>query len=211
MSNSAHGNLNPHYLARAAANTTREHSILIVELGADKYAVSASASEFSSPVPNQLVHDKPFVDVGTRMQRMLHSAIPGNTSKQKWWRMQIRNSINQSWMDIFCFQEVEWMDLDFILLSRGLWAHGTAWLASLVVCIRYVLDQGVPVGWIMICGNELRHWMDGKNEVIEKFYCESERISALKEHFGIVLSEEEECGIVGRISELGEDDFDYYQ
>jgi hypothetical protein len=183
---------------------------VILKLGSKKYAINVTPTEFGTPVPNELVHDQPYKDIGSRMKRMIFSTVPGFHPDQKWWRMQIRDGEEEPWKDIFCFQEVEWADSDFTLLARGLWETGDTWMSMIPVCVRYVIEEGVPVSCIMVCGKELREWRDGKKFILQKFYCESECVSALKDHFRIELSCEEQQGIVGRYAAI-KDDFDFYQ
>jgi len=146
------------------------------------------------------------------MKRMFHSALPGFHPSQKWWRMQVRENAEELWKDVQCFQEVEWNAYDLALLARGMWETGQTWMSALPICVRYTMEDGVPTSCLMILGKELKQWdlKENKKWILQKFYCESERVDALKEHFGIVLSPEQQQGIVGRHAAIP-DDFDYYQ
>ncbi|ROV95166.1 hypothetical protein VMCG_08554 [Cytospora schulzeri] len=58
-------------------------------------------------------------------------------------------------------------------------------------------------GKIMLAGSMLKKNMGGKTEQVDNCRTEGERVQALKNHFGITLSDEEEEGITGFETALG--------
>ncbi|KAF2202684.1 cysteine proteinase [Delitschia confertaspora ATCC 74209] len=188
------------------------HVHIIINLHSQKYMLDTSFNQFGSPSPVPLLHDSPEIDVGPgRQRRMLHAPLPGFTnSEQIWWRMQLRNSDSEPWMDVYAFQESEWLPFDFAIMTQGLAGMGVGWFKTLVVCFRWVLEKGKPVGWIMVWGDELRRCRGGKVEVERKFYSEGDRLQVLEEEFGMHFKEDEKDGIVGTGTEIVGDDFDFY-
>lgn len=183
----------------------------IVTVGANKYVVDTSFGPFGSPCPILLAHNEPIVDVWPRYRRMIHSSIPGWTDKdQKWWRMQYGDSINGPWMDVNCFVESEWRPVDFQIMVAGIESLGLGWFKSSVVCFRIILEEDIPVGYLMIWQDELRRFYKGQSHVLEKFHNESDRAAALETNFNIWLTDNERKQIVGTNTELKDLSFDFY-
>jgi len=142
---------------------------------------------------------------------MIYENVPGwSNPGQKWWRMQLRSDDTEVWMDVWCFTETEWLPFDFYLLRVGYTTLGTGWVAPQVCCFQTIFEDEIPVGYLLILEDELRRNYKGKMEVLQKFFGENERVQALAENFGIVLTDEEQKQIVGHVSEIQGDDFDYY-
>ncbi|KAI1297825.1 hypothetical protein F5Y03DRAFT_369043 [Xylaria venustula] len=181
------------------------HVINIVTIDDKKYVVDTNFNQFGSPFPVPLVHNEPVTDVWTRRRRMIHERIPGwAETDQKWWRMQVMHEGDDYWMDVYCFREVEWMALDFALQLAGIQKLDMGWFNHVVVCYRIIVEDEVPVGWIMARGDKLTRSYKGLVQTIETFECESDRVAALSEHFGISLSEHEQQHIIGTKTELKE-------
>ena len=142
---------------------------------------------------------------------MIFDYIPGWTNrKQKWWRMQIRWSEAEPWLDVWAFTETEWLTMDFQLLRLGYSDLGTGWVEPKICCFKTVYEDDIPTGYVIVLEDELRKCDNGKVELIQKFYSESDRIQILEEEFGIFLSSEEQNHIVGHIAEIKDEEFDYY-
>ena len=102
-------------------------------------------------------------------------------------------------MDVSCFTEHEWMPVDFHVIRVGVSSFAGLWFRNRFVCVRTLVEQGegsevetVPVGYLMIWEDELRRWYKGETEVLQKFGYEEDRVAVLREHFGIVLTEDEQ-------------------
>ena len=187
------------------------HLCTIVTIGAQDYLTDTSHGPSGSPTPVPLVHDQPEVDIYPRERRMLHTSLPGwSNSRQKWWRLQIRNSPDEEWLDVWCFTETEWLDIDIELLRLGYSAQGGGWVAPHVCCFKTLYENGKAVGHIMLLRDELRRCFKGISEIIQRFYSEEDRVQAISDAFGIDLSAEERQCIIGHGSEIQGKDFDYY-
>lgn len=56
---------------------------------------------------------------------------------------------------------------------------------------------------IMLVGDQVKLNTGGRTSIIQTCRTEEERVEALRNHFGITLSEKERLGIRGRVTELG--------
>lgn len=189
----------------------RVHLVTIVSIGDEDYLVDTSHGPSGSPTPVLLAHDNPEVDIYPRQRRMIHEALPGwSNSRQKWWRLQIKDSPEDSWVDVWCFTETEWQDVDIELLRLGYGAQGGGWVAPHVCCFKTIYEAAKPVGHVMLLRDELRRSYKGSSEVVQKFYSEEDRVQSIFDIFGITLSPEEQQCIIGHPSEIEGEDFDYY-
>ncbi|KAK4153325.1 cysteine proteinase [Chaetomidium leptoderma] len=179
------------------------------------YLIDTNTGPFGTPYPLPLLHNQPTTchDMAPRQRRMLHGPVPNNMTAdphQPWWRMQLREDTKSEWMDVCCFVEAEWKPVDFQIMIAGLGTLGAGWFQARVVCYRVILEAGVPVGYLMAWQDELRRWYKGKMEVVQRFYCEADRVAALEEEFGVVLTLEEQGAIVGRETELADVGGEFY-
>lgn len=204
-----HSPSSPDYWGIAQSNTNRVHLNTIVTIGSQNYVVDTSHGPSGFPTPVPLVHDEPVVDIWPRQRRMIHDSIPG-WSNQKYWRMQIRFSDIQPWLDVWAFTETEWLPFDFQLIRLGYSALGSGWAMPSVCCFRTLFESEKPVGYLLLLEDELRKNYKGETEILQKFYSEEDRIATLRDEFDIHLTDEEQASIVGTVSELKDDEFDYY-
>lgn len=189
----------------------RVHLNTIVTIGSHDYVVDTGHGPSGFPRPVPLIDGDVNEDIAGRQRRMIFDYIPEWTNKrQKWWRMQIRYSSTEDWLDVWAFTETEWLPMDFQLLRLGYGKLGTGWVEPKVCCFRTSYEGDVPVGYILVLEDELRRSYKGKVEVLQKFYSESDRVALLAKEFGIILNEEEQEQIRGHIAEIQDDDFDYY-
>lgn len=188
------------------------HVNTIVTIQTQKYVVDTNFGQFGAPFPVPLVHDEAVVDVWHQSRRMIRASIPGWTDpEQKWWRMQIRERDNDAWLDVCCFMEAEWLPVDFHIMISGLDSLGAGWFKSRVICFRIILEENLPVGYLMIWQDELRRvYKGGDIEILQKFYGENDRLTALEDEFGITFSDEEQKQIIGTVTELKDNSFDFY-
>lgn len=71
-----------------------------------------------------------------------------------------------------------------------------------LICTRTILDNVEVVGVLMLHDNELKYRCGGQTDLLKTFGIEQKRVDALKEWFGIFLTDEEERGIEGLVTEL---------
>ena len=138
--------------------------------------------------------------------------MPGLSSDGKWWRLQVQepNDPPTAWMDVCCFTETEWMPIDFEIMVSGVLQLGAGWFRSLVICFRILLEDGAPVGYLLMLHDELRRYYKGQLTVVQKLYSEDERAVLLRGEFGVDLSVDERKSIRGTAGELKDLDHDFY-
>ena len=141
----------------------------------------------------------------------MHQTLPQNNNRrQKWWCLQIKESPDHLWLDVWCFTETEWLESDYVLLRDGYARQGTGWVSAHVCCFKTLFEGPKPVGHKMILRDELRQWHKGKLEILQKFYCELDRIRCFEQVFGLHLTTEQQEAITDHESKIVGEDFDYY-
>ncbi|KAK5700087.1 hypothetical protein LTR97_006222 [Elasticomyces elasticus] len=149
-------------------------------------------------------------NIGTQELRLVRDFIPGQTvlvEEAKLWIYQYRNGPTKDWNSFFAFPEIEFLPLDFEVMN---WF--TMWKSfqrSEVLIIRFLRrpskdKQGEDevYGKRMLINGVLKENMGGKTVVVKECMTERERVEAVKELFGIELSNEEKVAIQGYVTEL---------
>lgn len=137
--------------------------------------------------------------------KLEHRTLPQHldSTQKVWVYSQKRGS--EDWVDIYHFPDVEFFPLDFDILNhhamtKSLWA-------STVVAQRFTLNEdGLTIsGTLLLVRDELKAGNSSpqKMKVVKKLENEEQRLDALKEHFSISLTEEEQSAVRGSAVELG--------
>jgi arylamine N-acetyltransferase len=126
------------------------------------------------------------------------------------WVYQYRNKSDAPWNSYYIFQTTPYMYLDFRSLSFAASTAGpnggSPFQTTTVLTVKFLRHQGESkiYGKRMMVNNVIKETVNktGPTRVLYTCRTEQERIQALKEYFGITLTEEEVEGIRGRITEI---------
>ena len=72
-----------------------------------------------------------------------------------------------------------------------------------VLVVKFLREGENVVGKVMMVNGDVKRNDGGRTGLVRRCETEDDRLDALKEHFGITLTEEEREGIRGRVVELG--------
>ena len=143
----------------------------------------------------------------------------------KFWIYQYRNHPEQEWRSFYCFQEVEFLKGDFDVMNLYTGPNGPTFQTTTVLVVKFLKDgedtAGIyhslhvragedmrqssrVTGKLMLVNEKIKRNMGGKTEVVEECVNEKQRILALSKWFGIRLTNEEEEGILGKVTECKE-------
>ncbi|PNS18055.1 hypothetical protein CAC42_4014 [Sphaceloma murrayae] len=102
----------------------------------------------------------------------------------------------------YCFTEQEFFEGDFEVMSHATSTRRGSWFTYQVVCSIKILDEAGErvVGEVGLFEKGLKKRMFGETVETRVLKSEEERVKALEEYFGIVLSEPEVEGIIGMVS-----------
>ncbi|KAK2053683.1 cysteine proteinase [Colletotrichum caudatum] len=167
-------------------------------LGFDAYAKGARARPSVNDVPQgdyagrfPSFPGRVTLNLGTQEVRLGFDKIPHMFSDQKSWIYQYRNSPTQPWNASFCFTEIEFLPQDLKVMNFYTSRSTTCFQTFTLLVVKFLRR-----------GDELYENLGGINNLIRKCVSEEERTTALREMFGIVVTEEETWGIKGRVIEI---------
>jgi arylamine N-acetyltransferase len=120
------------------------------------------------------------------------------------WFYEHRISESHPWTPIYCFGMTEFLPNDFQVMSFAVSASRASWFTYKVLCMKMLLDEKKDdiTGIVVLTDKIVKRRVQDKSEILAECTTEEQRVAALKEHFGIVLSGEEQAGIKGTAGEL---------
>jgi arylamine N-acetyltransferase len=163
---------------------------------------TSPSNEFPYPITTNL---------GPQEVRLIHSNIPSQqNSEPKFWIYQYRNSPTQEWNSFYAFSAIEFFRSDFEVMNyfTSTFRGGSNFQTERCLIVKFLKgrvegkEEESIVGKVMLVGGEVKRNDGGKTRVARVCGNEQERIGALAEDFGIVLTEKEVAGIKGMPAEL---------
>lgn len=162
--------------------------------------------------PLPLIPDRVTPNIGTQEIRLARDFIPGQTNRssedRKLWIYQYRNSPEKDWNSFFAFSDaVEFTPEDFGVMNWYTSASPESFQTFTVLVVSFLRrakedgEQEV-YGKRMLVDGVVKENLGGKTKVVQVCGSEEERVEALREWFGIRLTEEERKGIKGWRTEL---------
>ena len=107
---------------------------------------------------------------------------------------------------MYCFTEFEWLPQDFEIINYRTSKDPKSWFTYKLALARTLIDEETrtkAIGMITLTERKVaRRIGTGEKEVLVEAKSEAERVQALRQWFGIVLTPEEERGIRSMPSEI---------
>ncbi|KAE8422452.1 arylamine N-acetyltransferase 1 [Aspergillus pseudocaelatus] len=178
----------------------RLHSVNIVTLDQQRYLIDVGYGGNGPRCPLPLVKGSIHKNIGTQTMRLVYEPLPG--SRQRQWIYQNRNAEGQPWIHNYAFTEIEFFQRDFEVMSFFTSCHSDCFLTSHLLVVKYLRERDEVYGEIVLDDDKVKKNQGGKNVLVHMCMTERERVKALKDQFGIELTEEEQKGIQGRMSAL---------
>lgn len=193
------------------------HVVNIVTLPdtGEKYAVDAGfggdGMTFPLPLVEGLVHGN---SIGTQEVRLVREYIPNQRFRgegsHKMWVYQVRNGQDREWNAFFAFHDqFEFTEADFGVVNWYTSQAPASFQTLRPLVVRFIRGEkkgedgrARVVGKVMLVNGLVKRNVTGRTEVVKECKTEAERVEALKEYFGITLTEEEKEAIKGWRTEL---------
>jgi len=202
------------------------HLVIILTLPSDppspspqRYALDVAfggdGPTFPMPLIEGLVHHN---SIGSQDVRFIRDYLPSQRFRgegaARMWVYQYRNGADKEWNSFYAFSaEFEFMEPDFKVMSHFTSTSLENPQSSTVLSILFLRGGGDGegkgtgkgervVGKVMMVKGVVKRNVSGKTVVVRTCVTERERVDALREYFGIELTEEERVSIRGRVSEL---------
>lgn len=138
--------------------------------------------------------------------RLVHRHIAPNTTGHKAWVLELKNTTTNKWSGGYCFTEFEWLPQDFEIINYRTSKDPKSWFTYKLALARTLIDEETrtkAIGMITLTERKVaRRIGTGEKEVLVEAKSEAERVQALRQWFGIVLTPEEERGIRSMPSEI---------
>ncbi|KAH7364476.1 putative N-acetyltransferase family protein [Rhexocercosporidium sp. MPI-PUGE-AT-0058] len=181
-----------------------DHQVLLVCMDSGVYVVDVGFGSSGPTRPIHLTHGETVKWGATDAESRLIYQEPSNPVMQGLWVMQHRNTTLDDWTTKYCFGMTEFTAQDFEVMNYATSTRRTSMFTYMVLGSKMIFDEGLDdiVGAVTLSGATVKKRIRQKSEVVVKCATEEERVGALKEHFGLVLSSRERAGIRGIVSEL---------
>lgn len=190
------------------------HMLLIVDLKPSaegqeggKYVCDTAFGGDGPTAPMPLKAGVVRHNLGTQEVRFVREVIP-NSSRNLFWIYQYRNSSDKPWNSFYVFNDTEFLEQDFEVVSYFT-SHAPTFQKTTIMIVKFVLgdrenthDEHKISGKVMLVNGTVKRNMGGKTEVVEVCSNEAQRIRALEKWFGITLTDEEIVGIAESVTEL---------
>lgn len=159
------------------------------------------------PLVDGLVHH----NLGTQDIRLIKTILPFQTkgSLGPRWVYQYRNGADQEWNSYYAFAEFEFTEPDFEVMNCYVSTMPGSFQTRAPVIVLFLRrkNEDAPgneeiYGKVMLANNVVKRNLGGKTDAVLTCRTEPERVKAVKDWFGIDLTEGEAEGIRGTHSEL---------
>ncbi|PSK43676.1 hypothetical protein B9Z65_7190 [Elsinoe australis] len=157
-------------------------------------------------------------NLGSQQVRISRGQFPGtmDAGRNQFWFYEYRNGKEVEWNRYYAFADVEAGSWDLEAANWWVQTHPESFQRKGLLLVKFLREKGGDVvngegegvkqvevvGKMMLADGVVKMNMGGKTEVVKVCRTEAERIGALKEHFGIWLTDEEREGIRGFETEL---------
>lgn len=157
-----------------------------------------------------------------RITRDLYPGVVANGEGNKVWFYEYRNRPEDEWNRYFAFGDREASSWDLECANYWVSSHPESFQRKQILVVKFLRDSGndtgkkglieaagksdsgnveIPEvelgGKIMLADGVVKRNLGGKTDIVKICRTEEERLQALREHFEITLSEDEQQGIKG--------------
>ncbi|KAF2720216.1 cysteine proteinase [Polychaeton citri CBS 116435] len=203
------------------------HCVSIVNISGIKYMIDVGFGAKGPTLPISLADPGKAQDqvAPASMQVVCKSTVQNLDQSQKVWIYQHRISPEAEWMPIYSFVELEFLPEDLQVLNCGPWRSPNSFFTHKVIVCRFTtssekppaagadgggpgsadekaLTDGEINGQLTIEHGTMK-WRQRGTKVLErKFQNDAERVSALKQFFGIELAADDIAAIGNSAAEV---------
>jgi arylamine N-acetyltransferase len=175
----------------------------IVTISGDRYLVDVGFGANEPVAPIRLDSGHEWEGVAPHRGLLEYRAVAQHGDPaQRLWVYSTREAAGGPWAEMYAFAELEFFPEDYEVMNLRTMTSPTSFFTQTVVAMRTVLDDSGAVGVLTMAKNHVRRRMGDATEVLATLETEEDRIKALEEHFGVKLSQGEQAGIRGLVSEI---------
>lgn len=182
------------------------HMVNIVTIAEQRYLVDVGfggAAASTAPLP--LVDGLEVVQVEPQTLRLRYTNIPDGTSRRmKMWVFEVRHAPGKPFWPVYCFNaEVEFLPADYRVMNYYTSTSRTSFFTYRLLVTRVVMGRDGRVEALYVLDDkEVKKRVNGVAERVLTCKSEEDRVEALKEYFGIELTDVEKASISGMVSQI---------
>lgn len=179
------------------------HMLNLVRFDNEWYVVDVGMGAMGPNMPYPVRDGFETTSIAPRKIRLQSRAIAESygTHSNKLWCYDICynpvDSADNKWVPVYCFTETEFLPQDYEIMSWYTSTNKSSFFTKYVTCTRMLTDEEreAIVGNVTLFGGEIKESVGTNRDVVKDCKTEDERINALKEVFGVELTEEERKSI----------------
>ncbi|KAH7028426.1 arylamine N-acetyltransferase 1 [Macrophomina phaseolina] len=179
------------------------HMLNLVRLDGEWYVVDVGMGAMGPNLPYPLQDGFETASVAPRRIRIQLRSIAESYAGQSntlWCYDVCYNSVDNGesvWVPVYCFTETEFLPQDYEIMSWFTSTHERSFFTRYVTSTRMLMDEAREeiVGSITLFEATIKQSIGSERKVLKECTTEDERVDALKEFFGIELTDEERKGI----------------
>lgn len=186
------------------------HMLNLVRLGGEWYVVDVGMGAMGPNLPYPLRDGVELESIAPRRIRLQKRAIAESCALSgdeapKLWCFDVCYKPNEpdgmKWVPTYCFTETEFLPQDYEMMSWFTSTNKKCFFTYSVVVTKMLLDDAEEkiVGDVTLFNDGVRKNVGKEREVLRELKTEEERVKALKEIFGVELTEEERGGMNGEL------------
>jgi arylamine N-acetyltransferase len=177
--------------------------LIIATIQNKSYSVDVGFAAFGTTRPLPLEEGVVVPCIPGLEARNVKQTLPQGSTNQSVWVFQTRNAHSKQWEAGYCFSEIEWLPQDFDSMNLQLCVDPKTWTQMTLLVTKLILKDDEVEGILVLANPVVQQRVGGgEAEMLGFFGSESDRVAALEKYFGIVYTQEEVNGIVGRVTEL---------
>ena len=183
------------------------HMLNLVKMDGEWYVVDVGMGAMGPNIPYKLQDGIELESIAPRRIRLQKRPIPESYSTSgddapKLWCFDVCLKPHESpptWIPTYCFTETEFLPQDYEMMSWFTSTNKKCFFTYSVVCTKMLLDEAEEkiVGDVTLFNDGVRKNVGAQRETVREMKTEQDRVDALREMFGVELTEEERTGMQG--------------
>ena len=142
--------------------------------------------------------------------RLLYAKLEdSNEMSPKLWQYQHRRNDESDFINQYCFSEIEFFPSDFDVINHFTSTSPRSIFNQRIICLKMISaeDDCSNIIGCLILQHDLKRRIRGETVALQSFSTEEQRLEALKREFQITFSPEEQQGIQGLSTAIGQSAF----
>lgn len=142
--------------------------------------------------------------------RLVYAKLEGaHEMSPKVWQYQHRRNDGTDFINQYCFSDIEFFRNDFDVINSFTSTSPRSIFNQRIICIKMIPaeDDYTNIIGCLILQHDLKRRIRGETVLLESFSDEEQRLEALRREFQITFSPEEQQGIQGLSTAIGQPAF----